>query len=93
MQAVLDRPGPPVAPAGPTDEAEYRCDCSGFKELCVEKMCLRCLEAYSGGLPAVLQGAALEHEMRRVAGRLATILQDDPLMANLPVEVAFRVAR
>lgn len=93
MVAVLDRlGGSPLADVSDANGDDYRCDCPGFKVLDVMQMCLRCLEAYSTGLPHVLQGVGLHREMHRVATRLAVILRDDPLLANLPLSAAIRAA-
>jgi hypothetical protein len=56
----------------------------------IETMCLRCLDAYSSALPAVLQGAALGREMRRVASCLARIVERDPTLGRVPVYVGSR---
>lgn len=73
-------------------EVEYRCDCAGFRSLVLEQMCLKCLEAYTGGLPHVLKEPQLGREMRRVAGCLARILKNDPLLGNLPLGAVLRAA-
>lgn len=94
MAAVLDRPGvpPPPADAMETEQYEYECACVGFRTLNLMLMCLRCLDAYSEGLPHVLSGQRLDYEMQRVAARLKVLLKDDPLVANLPVEAVINAA-
>ena len=72
---------------------EYTCDCSGFKNLRLEQMCLRCLDGYAEGLPHVLHGAALEQEMRRVAVCLKRIVKADPLLGEQFVFVSAGAGR
>lgn len=92
MAAVLDRPGVPPLPADATETERYECACVGFRTLNLMLMCLRCLDAYSEGLPHVLSGQRLDFEMQRVAARLKVLLKDDPLIANLPVETVINAA-
>lgn len=92
MLAVIDRPGagPPQEVVADTDE--YSCACTGYRTSNLMLMCLRCLDAYSSGLPLVLSGDRLTFEMQRVARRLGVLLKGDPLLANLPIDVALRKA-
>ena len=95
MAALLDRPGggpPPVDTDTPPEE--YRCTCEGFQHLDVQRMCLRCLDAYTEGLEhADITEHVRTREMRRAAVRLATLLHDDPINANLPLAAAIRAGR
>ena len=70
----------------------YVCDCPGFTQNMIERMCVRCLSAYVEGLPHVLRDSALRREMRRVASVLARRIKDDPLLGSLPLTAVLRVA-
>lgn len=92
MTAILDRPGAGPPPETVAETDEYSCACAGYRRSNLMLMCLRCLDAYSSGLPLVLSGDRLQFEMQRVAKRLAVLLKGDQLLANLPVETVIRAA-
>lgn len=73
-------------------ESVYSCDCAGFRDNWPEKFCLRCLEAWTGGLPAVLEGDALAREMRRAARILAARLREDPDIARKSLNTVLEAA-
>lgn len=92
MKAVLDRPGGSPPAEATTQEDVYECSCVGYVQSNLMLMCLRCLDAYSEALPLVLDGERLRFEMQRVAKRLAVLLKNDPLVANLPIEAVLNAA-